>query len=157
MTMTRLLVVFAMLGCATHAPAVSPSPTGARESALPPITAEPAPGDYGYGWRKPPGPIAGRWQTRCDQMVVEVRLLEPTRAAGFVHELVDSSGRGYVQGEQILRLSADEYGGDWVGELKWRGGNGVERWDPIRFVSTKETLDAVMTTDDCYRAMPRVH
>lgn len=153
--MRPTLIAMAVLGCATQSAPAAFTPAGERVQP-PPINRPAAPGEYGYGWRAPPGPIVGRWQARCDQMVVEVRLLAPTKAAGFVYAVDDASGRGYQSGEEILHLAADEYGGDWFGELKWRGANGVERWEPIRFVSKQDLLDAVMTTDDCYRGMSRV-
>jgi hypothetical protein len=112
-----------------------------------------------YPWAKPPGPIAGRFKLTCEgskDMVVEFSLQGEKKAIGHVASLGEAAKYGYKQGDEILKLEADDYG-DWVGQLKWRSVGGVERWDPIRLVATSEALHATMTTDTCYRNMPRVH
>jgi hypothetical protein len=109
-------------------------------------------------WPRPAGPIAGKWKATCpgaDGMVVEIALNGERGATGHIAELGAASKYGYAAGEEILRLSADDYG-DWVGQLEWRSVAGVVRWDAIRFVATPEQLDATMTTSECYRRMPRV-
>jgi len=111
-----------------------------------------------YPWAKEPGPIAGKWKVTCaasSGMVVEFRLVGDNRASGTIAELGAAGKYGYRQGEEIFRLSADDFG-EWVGQLKWRSVAGAERWDPVRFVATPDRLNATMTTDDCYRNMPRV-
>jgi hypothetical protein len=110
-----------------------------------------------YPWQKEPGPIAGRWKATCSasgNLVVEFRLVGDKKASGTIAELGAAAARGYRQGEEIFRVSADDYG-DWVGQLKWRSVLGVERWDPVRLVAMADKLDATMTTDDCYKSMPR--
>jgi hypothetical protein len=46
-------------------------------------------------------------------MVIEVRLVEPTQATGRIVDVGDGGVRGYQLSAEILRLEADEYGGDW--------------------------------------------
>jgi hypothetical protein len=109
-------------------------------------------------WKKPPGPIEGRWKATCpgaDGMIIAVTVTG-TKAEGRVDDPGKAAQYGYTKGEEILRLDADDYG-DWVGQLEWRSVAGTTRWDPIRFVATPELLDATMTTSECYRRMPRVH
>jgi hypothetical protein len=111
-----------------------------------------------YPWEKDPGPIGGKWKATCANssgMVIEFTLQGEKKATGRVAEVGAASKYGYKAGEEIFRVSADDFG-DWVGQLKWRSVNGVERWDPIRFVATQDKLNATMTTDDCYKNMPRV-
>jgi hypothetical protein len=110
-----------------------------------------------YPWQKDPGPIAGRWRVSCAHsagMAIEFTLATPKSASGRICELGKGGKYGYSQGEEILRLDADDFG-DWVGKLKWRSVAGVERWDPIRMVATADRLNATMTTDECYKDMPR--
>jgi hypothetical protein len=112
-----------------------------------------------YPWQKDPGPIAGRWGVSCPGsagMILEVTVRGKTEASGRVAALGRAGRYGYAEGEEILRLQADDFG-DWVGELKWRNVRGVIRWDPIRMVASAERLKATMTTDPCYKDMPRVH
>ena len=114
---------------------------------------EPAP-----AWRKPPGPIAGQWKVTCATtpgMVVEVTVEGQSHALGKVAVLGDGGKRGYKEGDPLLDLTADDFG-DWVGKLKWKDAAGTERDDPIHFIATQDVLDATMTTDDCYKKMPRV-
>jgi hypothetical protein len=108
-------------------------------------------------WKKPAGPIAGRWKVTCagaDGMIIAVTVVE-NKATGRVEDPGAGTKYGYAKGEEILRLEADDFG-DWVGQLEWRGVSGVTRWDPIRMVATAEVLDATMTTSECYRHMPRL-
>ncbi len=110
-----------------------------------------------YPWEKEPGPIAGSWRVTCPErqgMVIRFSLDGTTKATGKIAELGSASKYGYRQGEEILRLTADDFG-KWVGQLKWRNLQGTERWDPITFVATAGELDASMTTDGCYKKMPR--
>jgi hypothetical protein len=111
-----------------------------------------------YPWAKPPGPIAGRFKVSCENsqgLTIEFSLQGEKRAVGRVAALGAAGKYGYKEGEEILKLDADDYG-DWVGQLKWRSVSGIERWDPIRLVASANTLNATMTTDGCYRDMPRV-
>lgn len=111
-----------------------------------------------YPWEKEPGPIAGRWKVTCARsagMIVEVGLQSKTTASGHVAVLGAAEKYGYSAGEEMLRLEADDLG-KWVGQLKWRSVAGVQRWDPITMIATAEKLNAIMTTDDCYKDMPRV-
>lgn len=111
-----------------------------------------------YPWEKDPGPIAGRWKVTCSEsagMIVDVSVKKEKLASGRVSEVGAAKKYGYSEGEEILRLEADDFG-DWVGQLKWRSVSGVERWDPIRMVATPDKLNATMTTDACYKNMPRV-
>ncbi|HEY3353185.1 MAG TPA: hypothetical protein VGQ83_08065 [Polyangia bacterium] len=111
-----------------------------------------------YPWEKEPGPIAGRWKATCPNssgLVIEFSLNGEKKAVGRIAELGAAGKYGYKAGEEIFRVSADDFG-DWVGQLKWRSVAGAERWDSIRFVATQEKLNATMTTDDCYKNMPRV-
>ena len=107
-------------------------------------------------WQKDPGPIAGRWSVTCEEMagmVVELTV-DGKKATGRVSHLGKAGVFGYSVGEEMLRLEADDHG-DWVGQLRWRGLGSKDRWDPIRFVATSTQLDATMTTDNCYKKMPR--
>ena len=109
-----------------------------------------------YPWQKSPGPIAGRWAVTCDYsagMVVDISV-EGKSATGRIFTLGKGTLRGYSEGEEIFRLEADDFG-DWVGQLRWRGMGNKDRWDPIRFVATPKQLDATMTTDNCFKMMPR--
>lgn len=108
-------------------------------------------------WKKPPGPIAGRWKATCpnaDGMIITVTVSDD-KASGKVEEAGNGGKYGYKSGEEILRLAVDDFG-EWVGQLEWRGVSGASRWDPIRFTASPDELDAVMTTSDCFRKMPRV-
>jgi len=87
-------------------------------------------------------------------MVVELRV-DGKAAVGRIAVLGQGVKRGYKEGDDILHLTVDDWG-QWVGQLRWRSVAGVGRQDPIRFVATANRLDAVMTTDECYRGMPRV-
>jgi hypothetical protein len=111
-----------------------------------------------YPWEKSPGPIAGQWKVTCPDRghyAIEFRLDGEKKASGYVSELGTAGKYGYTQGEEIFHLTADDFG-DWVGQLKWRSIAGAERWDPIRLVAKQDELNATMTTDDCYKNMPRV-
>jgi hypothetical protein len=88
-------------------------------------------------------------------MVVEFAV-DGNKASGKIAVLGRGGFRTYKAGEEILRLEADDYG-DWVGQLHWRGPARADHWDSIRFVATPDVLDATMTTDLCYRKMPRVN
>jgi hypothetical protein len=110
-----------------------------------------------FAWQKPPGPIAGSWQATCPGskgMVIQFSVNGTVKATGTVTEVGSASKYGYTKGEEIFRLSADDFG-KWVGQLKWRNVVGTERWDPITFVATDSVLNAIMTTDHCYKQMPR--
>ncbi len=110
-----------------------------------------------YSWQKDPGPISGRWSVTCDEMtgmVVEFSV-DGNKATGRISHLGKAGVFGYSVGEEILRLEANDFG-DWVGQLHWRAVSIKDRWDPIRFVATSTQLDATITTDDCYKKMPRV-
>jgi hypothetical protein len=107
-----------------------------------------------YPWEKPPGPIAGVWAPSCDNsqgMRIEFTVAG-NKATGRVVALGAASKYGYTVGEEIFRLTVDDFG-EWVGQLHWRNVRGDEHWDPIRFVATSELLNATMTTDGCYRDM----
>jgi hypothetical protein len=109
-----------------------------------------------FPWQKAPGPIAGRWSLTCEEragMVIEVSVIGK-RATGKVLHLDKAGAFGYSVGEEILRLEADDFG-DWVGQLHWRAQYSKDRWDPIHFVANSMQLDAIMTTDRCYKNMPR--
>jgi hypothetical protein len=111
-----------------------------------------------YPWAKEPGPIAGKWKTTCPNsagMVIEFTMAGDKKAVGRIAEVGAASKYGYKHGEEIFRVSADDFG-EWVGQLKWRSVAGAERWDPIRLVASPDRLNAAMTTDDCYKNMPRV-
>ena len=111
-----------------------------------------------YAWEKDPGPTAGQWKVTCPvrgDFVVELKLDGKKQASGYVAELGTLGKYGYKPGEKVFRLTADDYG-DWVGQLKWRSVYGADRWDPIRLVATQHELNATMTTDDCYKNVPRV-
>src|SRR5438876_2870800 len=74
-----------------------------------------------YPWAKPPGPIAGRFKLSCENsqgMIVEFTVQGEKRAIGRVAALGAGAKYGYKEGEEILKLDADDYG-DWVGQLKW--------------------------------------
>jgi hypothetical protein len=111
-----------------------------------------------YPWAKAPGPIAGKWKATCPNssgLIVEFRLTGDKKASGTILELGAAGKYGYKVGEEIFRVSADDFG-EWVGQLKWRSVAGAERWDSVRLVATADKLNATMTTDDCYKNMPRV-
>jgi hypothetical protein len=110
-----------------------------------------------YPWAKQAGPIKGQWKTTCKEsggMVVEFAV-EKDKATGRIAKLGTAGKYGYSQGEEILRVGATDLG-KWVGQLHWRSVSGMVRWDPITFVVKSNELDAVQTTDQCYRNMPRV-
>jgi hypothetical protein len=109
-----------------------------------------------YAWQKDPGPISGRWSVTCEEMagmVVEFSV-DGKKATGRISKLGKAGIFGYLVGEEILRLEATDFG-DWVGQLHWRAVRSNDRWDSIRFVATSTQLNATMTTDDCYKKMPR--
>jgi hypothetical protein len=109
-------------------------------------------------WQRDPGPISGRWSVTCAEragMVVEFSV-NGRRATGRVSQLDIAGAFGYSVGEEILQLEANDFG-DWVGQLHWRAVRSNDRWDPIRFVATSTQLDATITTDNCYKKMPRVN
>jgi hypothetical protein len=111
-----------------------------------------------YPWEKEAVPIAGRWKTTCPNsagMVVEFTMSGDRKATGRIAELGAAGKYGYKAGDEIFRLSADDFG-EWVGQLRWRSVAGAERWDPIRLVATADRLNATQTADDCYKNMPRV-
>jgi hypothetical protein len=115
-------------------------------------------GDKRLPWQKDPGPIAGRWSVTCAEragMVIEFSV-NGNRATGRVFQLDTAGAFGYSVGEEILRLEANAFG-DWVGQLHWRAVSADGRWDPIRFVATPTELDATITTDNCYKRMPRAN
>lgn len=108
-------------------------------------------------WQHAPGAIAGRWKATCpgaDGLIVAFTVTDRA-ATGRIDQLGAAGQYGYTQGEEILRLTADDYG-DWVGQLQWRSVAGVVRWDPIRLVATPVELEATMTTSECFRKLPRV-
>ena len=76
-------------------------------------------------------------------------------AVGRVAVLGQGVKRGYKDGDEILHLTSDDWG-QWVGQLHWRSVAGMDRQDPIRFVATANKLDATMSTDECFKDMPRV-
>ncbi len=122
------------------------------------VLATPASAQKHYSWEKAPGPIAGEWKATCPasgNLIIEFRLSGDKQASGYVAELGNAGKYGYTQGEEIFRLTADDFG-DWVGQLKWRSVSGAERWEPIRLVATQDELNATMTSDNCYKNMPRV-
>ncbi len=88
-------------------------------------------------------------------MVVEFALEGKDHARGRIAVLGAARKYGYSQGEEIIRVAATDLG-KWVGQLHWRSVSGSERWDPITFVAKGNVLDAVQTTDECYRNMPSV-
>jgi hypothetical protein len=110
-----------------------------------------------YPWAKQAGPINGQWKTTCKEsagMVVEFSV-HGGKATGSIAKLGGAGKYGYSQGQEIMRLTATDLG-KWAGQLRWRSVSGMERWDPITFVVKGNELDAVQTTDQCYRNMPRV-
>jgi hypothetical protein len=105
----------------------------------------------------PPGPIAGRWKVTCpymEGMVVEFNV-QGKKAVGRISTLGKGDYRTYSKDEEILRLTVDDYG-EWSGELVWRSASGAHHVDAIRFEVSRDTLNAKMTTDECYKNMPRV-
>jgi hypothetical protein len=111
-----------------------------------------------YSWQKDPGPISGRWSVTCEEMagmVVDFSV-DGKKATGRISNLGKAGVFSYAAGEEILRLEATDFG-DWVGQLHWRGLGSKDRWDSIRFVATSTQLNATMTTDDCYKKMPRAN
>jgi len=114
-------------------------------------------GDRHFSWQKDPGPIAGRWSVTCKEMsgmVVEFSV-DGKRATGRISALGNGGFRNYSNGQEIIRLEADDYG-DWVGKLHVRGADASAQWrDSIRFVASAQQLNATMTTDACYNNMSR--
>ncbi len=110
-----------------------------------------------FSWQKDPGSIAGRWSVTCKEMsgmVVEFSV-HGKRATGRISALGNGGFRNYSNGEEIIQLEADDYG-DWVGKLHIRGADASAQWqDSIRFVASAQQLNATMTTDNCYKEMPR--
>ncbi len=110
-----------------------------------------------YPWQKDPGPIAGTWQATCSESkgaTIEITLKDAHTAVGRIANLGGLGIRGYQQGEEIIHLTADDFG-KWNGQLVWRQVSGATHTDPISFVATGDVLNAVMTTDDCYKQMPK--
>jgi hypothetical protein len=149
-----LVAAWMILGCGNSAaaPPRIDDPTKAP-------TASASPGNSGpnkFAFGAPPGPIAGRWVTTCPftaDMVVEIKV-DGRAAVGRIAVLGQGAKRGYTEGGEILHLTADDFG-QWVGQLHWRSVAGMDRQDPIRFVATANKLDAVMSTDECYKGMRR--
>jgi len=113
-------------------------------------------GEKHYSWQKAPGPISGSWSVTCDEMAgmsVEFSV-DGSKATGRISNLGKAGVFGYSVGEEIIRLEANDFG-DWVGQLHWRAVRSKDRWDSIRFVATSTQLNATMTTDNCYKNMPR--
>jgi hypothetical protein len=111
-----------------------------------------------YPYERPPGPIGGRWKVTCadmDGLILDFKVDGPN-AVGSVASLGKGGIRNYRAGEQIIHVQVDEFG-QWYGKLVWRSVSGASHEDSIRLVATQDTLDAVMTTDDCYKSMPRAH
>src|SRR5262249_30478580 len=111
-----------------------------------------------YPWQKEAGPIAGRWKATCARsagLIIQFDRVGEKQAVGRIAALGQAAKYHYKQGEEIFRVEATDLG-KWVGQLKWRSVAGVERWDPVTLIATDSQLDAVMTTDDCYKNMPRV-
>jgi hypothetical protein len=141
-----------------------------NSSAAPPRIADPAmvpaasasPGNNGphrFVFGASPGPIAGRWVTTCPYtagMVVDIKVdkADGKSAVGHIAFLGQGVRRGCIEGDELLHLTADDFG-QWVGHLHWRSVAGMDRQDPIRFVATANKLDAIMSTDECYKGMPR--
>ncbi len=108
-----------------------------------------------FAYMKAPGPIAGRWLTTCPYMndlVVDIKV-DGKSAIGRIAVLGQGARRGYTEGDEILHLSADDWG-HWVGKLHWRSVSGMDRQDPINFVASASILDAIITTDECFKGMP---
>ena len=115
----------------------------------------PSPSD----WRKKSAPIAGKWKATCaasGNLIIEFDFTGLKKSVGWIAELGAAGKYGYKQGEEIFRLEQNNYG-DSIGKLKWRSVAGAERWESIRMVATDDKLNATMTTDDCYKNMPRVN
>ena len=114
-------------------------------------------GQQKFPWMKAPGPIEGRWKVSCDElsgMVLEFQKAKPGEVSGAVLTTGKAARRGYQKGEEIFKLTANDFGA-WVGKHKWRAVTGVVRWDPVYFIATTETLDATMTTEHCWKKMGR--
>jgi hypothetical protein len=157
---TRLLqllpLAFAWAPLACDSPAAAPprvdDPTTVGSATPPKGTG----GEHKYGFEKPPGPIAGRWVTSCPvmpNMVIDIAVDGKT-AVGRIVVLGDGGRRHYSEGDEILHLTVNDFG-RWVGKLHYRTLAGWDRQDPINFVATPTTLDATMTTDDCFKGMLR--
>jgi hypothetical protein len=109
-----------------------------------------------YPWAKQAGAIQGRWSVTCKEsagMVIEFTA-QGSKATGRVVQVGLARRYGYSQGEEIFQVAATDLG-KWVGKLKWRSVAGTVRWDSITFVVGQDRLDAVQTTDYCYKDMPR--
>jgi hypothetical protein len=87
-------------------------------------------------------------------MVIEIKV-EGKAAVGRIAVLGQGVKRGYTYGDEILHLTVDDFG-QWVGQLHWRSVAGMNRQDPIRFVATANKLDGTISTDECFKGMPRV-
>ena len=123
-----------------------------------PADAAPADGKKKYPWERPPGPIAGVWRVTCADsagMTVHV-VVDSKRASGVIKHVGAARRFGYRSGEQIFKNLKPNYEGRWSGHHKWRDVSGTVRWDPIFFEASAMRLDALMTTDNCFRRMPRV-
>lgn len=107
-------------------------------------------------WYQPPGPIAGKWKTSAfpPDMVVEITVTGKN-ASGRVLSVGDGTKRHYSNGEEILTLQVDDFG-QWVGQLRKKYLNGMDKKEPIRFVASESVLDAIMTTDEAFKKMTRV-
>jgi hypothetical protein len=149
-----LAAAWMILGCSNSAAAPPRIDDPTKASAASPSPDNNGPHKFVFG--APPGPIAGRWVTTCPytaDMVVEIKV-DGNAAVGRIAVLGQGVKRGYTQGDEILHLRADDFG-QWVGQLHWRSVAGMDRQDPIRFVATANKLDAVMSTDECYKGMSR--
>jgi hypothetical protein len=112
-----------------------------------------------YPWAKSAGAIQGKWRATCKEsagLVIEFSMQGPDKAVGHIATLGKAGKYGYKTGEEIFRVTATDLG-KWAGKLKWRSVSGTERWDPITFVVMAGQLDAVQTTDTCYKGMPRAN
>jgi hypothetical protein len=110
-----------------------------------------------YPWQKPPGPIAGQWKVTCKDMaglIVEFSV-SGDKASGKIATLGAGGVRNYKEGEEIITLTSDDLG-EWSGKLVWRAVTGAHHVDHIRFRVNDKTADAYQSTDDCFKAMPRV-
>jgi hypothetical protein len=109
-----------------------------------------------YPWQKPPGPIAGSWKVTCPYMagMIVDFTVAGDKAVGKIAVLGQGSIRTYKQGEEILHLSVDDFG-EWSGKLVWRSAAGAQHEDAIRFHVDTDKANATMTTDECYKNMPR--
>jgi hypothetical protein len=156
----RLLPLVAsslLLACSSAASVTIDNPT-AHAGSSPSTGSAPRSGyvPHASTYGAPPGPIAGRWTTTCAYMpdtIVDISV-DGKNAVGRITVLGQGAKRGYKDGDELLHLTVDDFG-QWVGKLHWRSVAGMDRQDPIRFVATDTKLDAIMTTDECFKDMPR--